>query len=236
MSAAHDHEHERTEHTMSRLQPTHNGLALCHRVILDSGAHQWVQGRTPTAHRCPKGKAVGAPTQAPRQDDRQTTTRQQTGLSRTCFQETSADRHLYTYSWNSASICLPTPDQELAFCFTPCLFVTCFVSIFVFLYHSLFCLCRCRRPSAAESSILTMEATDTSSTSTHLSPLTSPDSGDCDDHNMLGDFSVMCKLLYLWNHALMKLSCEESHFLDILHSIYFATKQMFLCVSLCRLS
>ena len=43
MSVKHDHERERKEHMMSRLQqhqqPHKEGLALCHRVILDSVAH-----------------------------------------------------------------------------------------------------------------------------------------------------------------------------------------------------
>ena len=72
MSVKHDHAHERKAHIVSRLQqhqqPHKEGLALCHRVTLESVAHWCVPARTPTVHRCPKGKAVGGPTQAPRDD------------------------------------------------------------------------------------------------------------------------------------------------------------------------
>ena len=38
------------------------GLALCHRVTLDSVAHWWVPARTPTVHQCLYGReAVGGP-------------------------------------------------------------------------------------------------------------------------------------------------------------------------------
>ena len=80
--------HDSNQHTQ--------GLALCHRVILHSVAHRWVQAGHPRCTSDRTVKAVGGPTQAPRHDDRQTTTRQKTGLSQTCFQETSADRHLYS--------------------------------------------------------------------------------------------------------------------------------------------
>ena len=56
MSVKHDHEHERKEHMMSRRQqhqhPHKEGLALCHRVTLESVAHWWVPARTPTVHQC----------------------------------------------------------------------------------------------------------------------------------------------------------------------------------------
>ena len=56
MSVKHDHEHERTENMMPRLQQPHReGLALCHRVILDSVAHWWVPARTPTVRQCLHG-------------------------------------------------------------------------------------------------------------------------------------------------------------------------------------
>ena len=58
-------ERERNEHMMSRLQahrqPHQEGLALCHRVTLDSVAHQWVPKRTQTVHRCPNREGRGCP-------------------------------------------------------------------------------------------------------------------------------------------------------------------------------
>ena len=62
MSVKHDNEHERIEHMMPRLQQPHQeGLALCHRVILDSVAHRWVPARTPTVRQPPRRIAVGGP-------------------------------------------------------------------------------------------------------------------------------------------------------------------------------
>ena len=46
------HEQERKARTTSRFQRTQQGLALCHRVTLDSVAHWWVPARTPTVPRC----------------------------------------------------------------------------------------------------------------------------------------------------------------------------------------
>ena len=87
MSVTHDHEHERKAHVVSRLQqdqqPHKEGLALRHRVTLDSEAHQFVLARTPTVHLCPTGKAVGGPQPAPRDDHRQTTTRHGDALCKT---------------------------------------------------------------------------------------------------------------------------------------------------------
>ena len=45
------YEHERNARTTSRLQRKQQGLALCHRVTLDSVAHRWVLARTPTVQR-----------------------------------------------------------------------------------------------------------------------------------------------------------------------------------------
>ena len=98
MSVKHDHKHERKTHIMSRLhqhqQPHQEGLALCHRVTLDSVAHPWVPTRTPTVHRYPKGKALGGPTPAPRNDDRQTTARQRQVSSSNVLSETGVVIHL----------------------------------------------------------------------------------------------------------------------------------------------
>ena len=88
---------EGKEHMMSRLQQhqqPQSGLALCPRVILDSVAHWWVPARTPTVHRCSKGKAVGGPTQPPQDNHRQTTTRQRQDLSLTCSQKQEQ-----SYTW-----------------------------------------------------------------------------------------------------------------------------------------
>ena len=61
----HDHEHERKEHMRSRLQahqqPHQEGLALCHRVALDSVAPRWVPARIPTVHWCPSSEGCGWP-------------------------------------------------------------------------------------------------------------------------------------------------------------------------------
>ena len=48
LNVKHDHEHD--HHTTSRHQPTHKGLVLCHRVILDSVTFPWVPARTATVH------------------------------------------------------------------------------------------------------------------------------------------------------------------------------------------
>ena len=83
-------ERERKDHTTSRLQqhqqPRHQGLALCHRVTLDSVAHHWVLARTPTVHRCPTGKAV----LGGRDVSRQTT---KTSLESNVSSQTGAVRH-----------------------------------------------------------------------------------------------------------------------------------------------
>ena len=108
MSLKHDHEHERKPH-MSRLQqdqPHKEGLALRHRVTLDSEAHQWVLARTPTVHRCRTGKAVGGPQPAPRDDHRQTTTRQRQVLSHTCFQGVVKHLESYNLALSAPGLCL----------------------------------------------------------------------------------------------------------------------------------
>ena len=79
--------HDPNQHT--------EGLALCHRVTLDSVAHRWVPARTPAVHQCPQGKAVGGPTQAPRVDHRQHDTDKV--LRQLCFKETGVDTHLESY-------------------------------------------------------------------------------------------------------------------------------------------
>ena len=94
---------------MSRLQqhqqPHKEGLALCHRVTLDSVAHPRVPVRTPTVHWCPTGKAVGGPHQAPQDDHRQTTTRHRQGLEANVLSATSAATHLESYKL--CRFCLP---------------------------------------------------------------------------------------------------------------------------------
>ena len=67
-----DDELERASTTRRNVGENH--LTLCHRVTLDSAAHWWVPARTPTVHRCPKGKALGGPTQA---SQRRTTDKRQ---------------------------------------------------------------------------------------------------------------------------------------------------------------
>ena len=59
MSAEHDHEHERTGHKTSRLQPTHNKGWCFATVTLGYVAHRWVPARTPTVHRCFHGGRPG---------------------------------------------------------------------------------------------------------------------------------------------------------------------------------
>ena len=96
LNVQHDHEHD--YHTTSRHQPTHKGLALCHRVILDSVTHPRVPARTPTVH---GGPYAGRPWVARQQVTTYDTTSKdnttKTGLSQPCFQETSVDTHLETY-------------------------------------------------------------------------------------------------------------------------------------------
>ena len=65
-----------------------NGLALCLRVILDSGAHWCVQAGHPRCTGARKGKPWVAHNRRPRTTD----VRQRQALRQTCFQETSADR------------------------------------------------------------------------------------------------------------------------------------------------
>ena len=87
MSAEHDHEHERTEHTMSRLQPTHTivgALPQGHPGLWGTpvGPGKETHG-TPVNEQGRRGWAHNS--------FHDTTT---TGLRRKCFQETSAYRHL----------------------------------------------------------------------------------------------------------------------------------------------
>ena len=97
LNVKHDHDHEHDCHTTLRHQPTHDGLALCHRVILDSVTPPWVSERTPTVH---GGPHAGRPWVARQQVTTYDTTSKgnttKTGLSQTCFQETSVDTHLET--------------------------------------------------------------------------------------------------------------------------------------------
>ena len=94
-------ERERKEHMMSRLQayqqPHQEGLALCHRVTLDSAAHWGVPARTPTVHRCPKGKALGGPTQASQRRPPTNDNTTRTSLKTNVLSSASADTHLESY-------------------------------------------------------------------------------------------------------------------------------------------
>ena len=99
-------EHERTERKTPRLQPAHpQGLALCHRVILDSVTPRGSRQDTPGTRGPLRGKAVVGPTATLRRDNRHTTTRQRQGLKSNVLsvnkfsktQQPSADRHLETY-------------------------------------------------------------------------------------------------------------------------------------------
>ena len=77
MSVKHDHEHERKEHMMSRLQhhqqPHGEGLALFHRVTLDSVAHQVGPGKdthgTPVPDREGRGWPATSSTRRPPTND-----------------------------------------------------------------------------------------------------------------------------------------------------------------------
>ena len=71
------YEHERNARTTSRLQRKQQGLALCHRVTLDSVAHPVGLGMDTHGTAVPlRRKAVGGPTATPRDDPRQTTREQ----------------------------------------------------------------------------------------------------------------------------------------------------------------
>ena len=62
---SHDHEHEHRHrhdhHTTSRLQPTRQRVGSLLRGHPGLWGTPLCSGRTPTVHRCPKGKAVGGP-------------------------------------------------------------------------------------------------------------------------------------------------------------------------------
>ena len=96
MSAKHDHEHERTEHTMSRLQPTQTrsgALPQSHPGLCGT-----LVGPDKDTHGTPvplRRTAVGGPTQAPRDDHRQHD--KDKVLGQMCFQETVVDIHLESY-------------------------------------------------------------------------------------------------------------------------------------------
>ena len=90
---------ERTERKTSRLQahqqPHQEGLALCLRVILDSGAHRWVQAGHP--------RYTGASTEEgrgwPDLTSTKTTNDNRRQVSRrTCLQRSGVDTHLYSYT------------------------------------------------------------------------------------------------------------------------------------------
>ena len=82
---------------MSRLQqhqqPHKEGSALCHRVTLDSV----VPARTDTVHRCPTGKAVGGPQQAPQRRPPTNDNKTQTSLLTNVLSATGVIIHLESY-------------------------------------------------------------------------------------------------------------------------------------------
>ena len=61
VSHDHEHEHEHDHHTTSRLQPTRQRVGSLPRSHPGLWGTPVGPGRTPTVHRCPKGKAVGGP-------------------------------------------------------------------------------------------------------------------------------------------------------------------------------
>ena len=99
-STKNEHDH----HTTTRLTQHDNRLALCLRVILDSGARRWVQAGHPRY----TGFRKGSPQLVPRQ----TTARQKTSLEtnvlsankrrdKRAVQQPGADSHLESYSTNN---------------------------------------------------------------------------------------------------------------------------------------
>ena len=98
MSAEHDHEHERTGHKTSRLQPPHKGL----RFATESPWTLWHTGGSRQGH----PRHTGASEEegcgwSDTSSTRRPTTNDNTTdkvLRQMCFQETSADRHLQTYT------------------------------------------------------------------------------------------------------------------------------------------
>ena len=101
MSVRHDHEHERTEHNMSRLQPTHRRVGalpqshpgLCGTPV---GPGKDTHG-TPVPGREGRGWPDTSSTRRPRQ----TTTLTQV-LSQTCFQETSGQTLVFLHGSGAA--------------------------------------------------------------------------------------------------------------------------------------
>ena len=98
MSAEHDHETERTEHTMSRLQPTHNkGWPFA----AESPWTLWHTGGSRQGHPRYTGARKGRPWVARNSFHDTTTDKRQHDkdkvLRQTCFQETSSVRPLESY-------------------------------------------------------------------------------------------------------------------------------------------
>ena len=115
MSVKHDHEHERTKHTMSRLQQhqTQSRLALCPRAVLDAAAHRWVPARTPSVpESCGCGWLDTTSTRRPPTNDNKT----QTSTESNVFSATGALTHLESYM--VAELVLETGDLRIC-CQTP---------------------------------------------------------------------------------------------------------------------
>ena len=101
----HDHEHENDHHTTTRFNPTRRRVGSLPQGHSGLWGTPVGPGRTPTVHRCPKGKAVGGPQLVPRQTtDRQTTSLETNVLSasrrqdKRAVQQPGADSHLESYS------------------------------------------------------------------------------------------------------------------------------------------
>ena len=55
-------------HDKTTLQQSQKGLAFCFDATLGIKPHRWFPARTPTVHRCPRGKAMGGPQHDPQYD------------------------------------------------------------------------------------------------------------------------------------------------------------------------
>ena len=77
---SHDFDHDHDHHTTLRLNPTRQRVGSLPQGHPGLWGTPVGPGRTPTVHRCPKGKAVGGPQQTTSDNERQTTTSLETNV------------------------------------------------------------------------------------------------------------------------------------------------------------
>ena len=99
VSHDHEHEHRHDHHTTSRLQPTRQRVGSLLRGHPGLWGTPVGSGRTPTVHRCPKGKAVGGPHETTSDRRQNDTDKRQ---DKRAFSETGVDctGQVLTHTWN----------------------------------------------------------------------------------------------------------------------------------------